>query len=69
MFRAVLDGISQRQNISKEEALAHALADRVPTGELGQPEDVANLVLFLASDESHYVTGSPFKIDAGWTLD
>lgn len=69
MFQAVIDGISQRQNISKEEALAQALADRVPSQELGKPEDVANLVLFLASDESRYVTGSPHKIDAGWTLD
>jgi NAD(P)-dependent dehydrogenase (short-subunit alcohol dehydrogenase family) len=37
----------------------------VPTGVLGQPEDIANGVLFLASDESRYVTGTELVIDAG----
>jgi NAD(P)-dependent dehydrogenase (short-subunit alcohol dehydrogenase family) len=37
----------------------------VPTGALGQPTDVANGVLFLASDESSYVTGTELVIDAG----
>ncbi len=40
----------------------------VPLGELGEPEDVANMILFLASDESRYVTGSEFMIDGGWHL-
>ena len=37
----------------------------VPTGTLGQPIDIANGVLFLASDESSYVTGTELVIDAG----
>ena len=37
----------------------------VPTGELGRPRDIANGVLFLASDESSYMTGSELVIDAG----
>ena len=37
----------------------------VPTGELGQPEDIANGVLFLASDDSSYMTGTELIIDAG----
>ncbi len=37
----------------------------VPTGVLGQPLDIANGVLFLASDESSYMTGSEIVIDAG----
>lgn len=37
----------------------------VPTGELGRPIDVANGVLFLASDESSYITGTELVIDAG----
>ncbi|WP_409934624.1 SDR family oxidoreductase [Mesorhizobium amorphae] len=32
----------------------------------GEPSDVANLVLYLASDEAKYVTGSDFKVDGGW---
>ncbi|WP_030167416.1 glucose 1-dehydrogenase [Spirillospora albida] len=37
----------------------------IPLGRPGQPEDVASFVLFLASDESSYATGSEFVIDGG----
>jgi NAD(P)-dependent dehydrogenase (short-subunit alcohol dehydrogenase family) len=37
----------------------------VPTGVLGRPSDIANGVLFLASDESSYITGTELVIDAG----
>ena len=37
----------------------------VPTGVLGQPADIANGVLFLASDDSSYITGTELVIDAG----
>jgi NAD(P)-dependent dehydrogenase (short-subunit alcohol dehydrogenase family) len=37
----------------------------VPTGQLGQPRDIANGVLFLASDESSYMTGTELVIDGG----
>lgn len=37
----------------------------VPTGVLGQPMDIANGVLFLASDDSSYITGTELVIDAG----
>ena len=40
---------------------------RIPLGRYGQPEDVALGVLYLASDESSFVTGSELVIDGGWT--
>ncbi|MDH3293389.1 MAG: glucose 1-dehydrogenase [Acidimicrobiia bacterium] len=40
----------------------------VPTGVLGQPNDVANGVLFLAGDESSYITGTELVIDAGVSI-
>ena len=40
-------------------------ADRVPMQRFGQPEEVANLVLFLASPETTYITGQDFIIDGG----
>ncbi len=41
------------------------LSASIPMGEFGEPEDVANLNLFLASDESRYCTGSEFVVDGG----
>lgn len=40
-------------------------ASTVPTGQLGTPQDVANAVLFLASDASAYVNGTEIVVDAG----
>jgi len=41
--------------------------ERVPLGRIGYPDDIANCVLYLASDEANYVTGAEFTIDAGMT--
>ena len=38
------------------------------TGDFGRPQDVANAVLYLASDESSFVTGSVLTVDGGWTV-
>jgi len=43
-----------------------AMLTRVPMGRAGKPEEVSNLVLFLASDESSYITGSTIVVDGGW---
>ena len=40
---------------------------RVPLGRIGEAEEVAYGVLYLASDESSFVTGSELVIDGGWT--
>jgi NAD(P)-dependent dehydrogenase (short-subunit alcohol dehydrogenase family) len=41
---------------------------KIPVGRQGTPEDVGSLVLFLASDESSYLTGSEIVIDGGNVL-
>jgi NAD(P)-dependent dehydrogenase (short-subunit alcohol dehydrogenase family) len=37
-----------------------------PLGRLGQPEDMAGLTVYLASDESSWVTGAVFPVDGGY---
>jgi 3-oxoacyl-[acyl-carrier protein] reductase len=44
------------------------MAASIPLGELGTPRDVANAVLFLASDEARYVTGTTIVVDGGQLL-
>jgi NAD(P)-dependent dehydrogenase (short-subunit alcohol dehydrogenase family) len=39
----------------------------IPMGHMGEPLDIANCILFLASDESRYVTGAEFTVDGGLT--
>ena len=41
--------------------------ERVPLGRVGEADDIANCVLYLASDEAKYVTGAEFTVDAGMT--
>ena len=38
-----------------------------PMGRIGQPEDVAEVALFLASEASRFVTGAAYNVDGGWT--
>jgi len=51
---------------NKEETRAELRA-RQPIGRLGQPEEVASMVRYLASDEAAFINGSLFTIDGGWT--
>jgi NAD(P)-dependent dehydrogenase (short-subunit alcohol dehydrogenase family) len=64
MVETALAGMSDspqvRQEIRKAGQAAHAL------GRFGKPEEVAKAILFLASDDSSFVTGSPLHVDGGY---
>jgi meso-butanediol dehydrogenase/(S,S)-butanediol dehydrogenase/diacetyl reductase len=44
------------------------MAEAIPLKRLGTPEDIAKCVLFIASDESSYITGTEFILDGGFIL-
>ncbi|MGF6832503.1 NAD(P)-dependent dehydrogenase (short-subunit alcohol dehydrogenase family) [Paenarthrobacter sp. TE4293] len=49
------------------EAAARSVASGIPLGRVAEPEDVANAVLFLASDRAAYLTGASIAVDGGYT--
>lgn len=64
---AVAPGLIQTPMLGslKPEVLA-GYQKQIPLGRLGQPEDVANAVLFFACEESGYITGQTLPITGGW---
>lgn len=50
-----------------ERANAERLAAGLPLGRVGDPRDIADCILYLASDEARYVTGAEFTVDGGMT--
>ncbi|NOZ07949.1 MAG: 3-oxoacyl-[acyl-carrier-protein] reductase [FCB group bacterium] len=50
------------------ENVKQELMKNIPLGRLGTPEDVAHLVMFLASDEAAYITGQTYNVDGGMVM-
>jgi 3alpha(or 20beta)-hydroxysteroid dehydrogenase len=67
---SVHPGLIDTEMLGSLEAVAtrDALVDRVPAGRVAEPEEVARLVLWLASDEASYSTGSEFVVDGGLSI-
>jgi 3-oxoacyl-[acyl-carrier protein] reductase len=66
---AIAPGVIQTAMLGevKDEVKAEYLK-QIPLGRLGQPDDVANAVLFLASEESGYITGQVLPVTGGWAV-
>ncbi|WP_432354537.1 SDR family NAD(P)-dependent oxidoreductase [Sporosarcina sp. A2] len=54
-------------NLESSKAALEGLIKMTPLARLGQPEDVGNAVMFLASDEASYITGAELVIDGGFS--
>jgi NAD(P)-dependent dehydrogenase (short-subunit alcohol dehydrogenase family) len=63
MMRSLEEGFSK----GNASAMKAAFEAGIPLGRYGEPEDVANLMLFLASDDSRFITGSVNMVDGGST--
>lgn len=66
LFPGIID-TPMTQNLSASKELLDQLVQATPLQRLGRPDDIANAALFLASDESSFITGSELVIDGGFS--
>ncbi len=65
---AVAPGPIDVVGMKPDDPTAAMMAKVIPMGRMGKPSDIANLVSFLASDESNFITGQTIVSDGGYTL-
>lgn len=61
-----VDGFIKKNYPGKEDEMFENLSKTQPIGRMGKPEEIANLALYLSSDEASFITGSDFAIDGGF---
>jgi len=65
----VLPGLILTPTIAKmAEKYKNMIIDQTPLGRIGQPEEIANVVAFLASDEASFMTGAAVEVSGGWNM-
>lgn len=64
---AVVTNIWNVPGLTPEQSAAHekSIVDGIPLGRMAQPEEIASVVAFLASDQASYVSGAVFAVDDG----
>jgi len=68
-FNAVAPGYIATENtrpIREDEARNTAILARIPEGRWGEPDDIAEAILFLASSQADYMNGTIMNVDGGW---
>jgi 3-oxoacyl-[acyl-carrier protein] reductase len=65
----VLPGLILTPTIAKmDEKYRNMIIENTPLRRIGQPEDVANVVAFLASEEASFMTGAAVEVSGGWNM-
>ena len=65
----VLPGLTLTPTIAKmAEKYKNMIIENTPLKRIGQPEEVANVVVFLASDEASFMTGAAVEVTGGWNM-
>lgn len=62
-----VEGYLEKYHKHEKEEMRQQLNQRQPIGRLGKPTEIANLALYLVSEEAGFVNGSVIPIDGGWT--
>jgi NAD(P)-dependent dehydrogenase (short-subunit alcohol dehydrogenase family) len=67
VYSPFVEGYVERFHKDTKEQTIRELHARQPIGRMGRPEEIADLAVYLASDEAAFMTGSEVVIDGGWT--
>ena len=61
-----VDGFIKKNYAGREDEMFDKLSKSQPIGRMAKPEEIANLVLYLCSDEASFITGCDYPIDGGF---
>jgi 2-keto-3-deoxy-L-fuconate dehydrogenase len=67
VYSPFVEGYVQRFHADTKDETIKELHARQPLGRMGRPDEVANLAVYLASDQASFMTGSAVVLDGGWT--
>jgi NAD(P)-dependent dehydrogenase (short-subunit alcohol dehydrogenase family) len=67
VFSPFVEGYVERFHSDTRDETIRELHARQPIGRMGRPDEIADLAVYLASDEAGFMTGSELAIDGGWT--
>ncbi len=60
--------IDTKMNAHLDEESRNLILEEIPSGKFGNPQDVANVIAFLASEKAYYITGQIIRVNGGWYI-